>query len=186
VSLDDVYNTPLGNVAVDLEIANALISRSNIIKFHEDAHLSEHSVEVQIPFLQRVQPGAKIAPVLFGEQNLENAKILAEAIIPTFRTIPRKWVIIISTDLSHYHSHVEASTLDKVLVDDIRHIDPEALYNHILSGSAEACGFGGILSGLFLVREAGKKKAAILNYTDSGNISGDRRRVVGYLSAVLY
>ncbi|MGQ9617051.1 MAG: AmmeMemoRadiSam system protein B [Spirochaetota bacterium] len=186
LSLDDVYNTPIGNVAVDLEIAKALISQSSMFQFQVDAHLSEHSIEVQLPFLQRVQPGAKIVPVLFGEQNLENARLLTQALIKTFSAIHRRWVVIVSSDLSHYHSHVEASSLDHVLMEDIKRIDPESLYGHILSGSTEACGFGGILSGLLLVLEAGKKMVSILYYMDSGSVSGDRRRVVGYLSAVLY
>lgn len=186
VSLDDAYNTPIGNVPVDLEIARALISQSNRIQFHVDAHLSEHSIEVQLPFLQKVQPGAKIVPVLFGEQSLENSRLLEEALVKTFRAIPRRWVVIVSSDLSHYHSHVEASSLDHVLMEDIKRVNPESLYEHILSGSAEACGFGGILSGLVLVREIGKGMSAILHYMDSGSVSGDRRRVVGYLSAVLY
>lgn len=186
VSLDNAYNTPLGNTRVDLEFANALISHSSMVKFHVDAHLSEHSVEVQIPFIQRILPDARIVPVLFGEQHWENALLLKEILLKTVRELPRRWVVVASSDLSHYHSHVDASSLDHALIEDVKRIDPESLYADVRSGRAEACGFGGILTGLLLVREVGRKNAAVLHYMDSGEVSGDRRRVVGYLSAVLY
>ena len=95
-------------------------------------------------------------------------------------------VVIASTDLSHYHSHVEAQSLDKVLRKDVINMDPESLYENIQAGNSEACGFGGVLTGMMLGNETGKGKSAELLYMDSGEVSGDRNKVVGYLSAVMY
>jgi len=186
VNLDTAYETPLGKLEVNLEFAEKLIARSECITHHEDAHLSEHSIEVQLPFLQRCAPGIKIVPVLFGVQSLDNSRILSDALAAVTEEMPGSYITIVSTDLSHYHSHVDATALDGVLIDDLQSMDAEELSRHITEGKTEACGFGGILTGIFLSRTKAEGKCAILQYRDSGEVSGDRRNVVGYLSAALY
>ena len=95
-------------------------------------------------------------------------------------------VVVASSDLSHYHSHVDAEALDGVLIENVRTLDPDGLYVEIQDGRTEACGIGGILTCMYMAQEFGMGKSAILSYTDSGEISGDRRKVVGYLSAALF
>jgi len=186
VSLDDAYEIPLGIVEVELDLAKNLVSFDSSFKVREEAHLAEHSVEVQLPFVKAVLPRAKIVPVLMGEQSLETAVILKDALVQLLKAYNGKCVIIASSDLSHYHSRIEALELDQALIQSLKQMDAEALFADIKSGSSEACGFGGILAGILLSKELGKGKSAILAYRDSGEISGDRRRVVGYLSAVMY
>jgi hypothetical protein len=186
VNLDNAYKTPLGNVNVDLEFAEALVAYSGDIDHIEDAHLGEHSIEVQLPFLQTLVKGVKIVPVLFGDQSLESSALLKEALVSVMGSMNKKCAVIVSTDLSHYHPHVETSSLDKRLIQDIRDMAPESLCTHIKESKSEACGFGGILTGLMLAKEEGRGKAAILAYMDSGEVSGDRKKVVGYLSAAMY
>jgi len=186
LSKDDAYGTPLGEKAVDVDFAKKIIGSGDLFKHFENAHLGEHAVEVQVPFIQHVLPDAKIVPVLLGEQNMENAVSLKNAIVIAMKKTGRRTLVVASTDLSHYHSHVDAQTLDRTVIEAVRKLDPESLYKDIQDGRAEACGFGGILTVLHLARDQGKGKSAILRYTDSGESSGDRRRVVGYLSAVLY
>ncbi len=186
VNLDTAYETPLGRIKVNLEFAEKLISRSDSITHHEDAHLSEHSIEVQLPFLQRCVPGARIVSVLLGVQSFDNACCLSDALAAVMEEMPGRYITVVSTDLSHYHSHVDAAVMDGVLIDDLQSMDAQLLGRHIAEGRSEACGFGGILTGIFLSRIKGSGKCAILQYRDSGEVSGDRRKVVGYLSAVLY
>jgi len=186
VNLDNAYKTPLGNVNVDLEFARALVAYSGDIDHIEDAHLGEHSIEVQLPFLQTLMEGVKIVPVLFGQQSLESSVLLKEALVSVMGGTKKSCAVIVSTDLSHYHPHVEASSLDNRLIQDIRDMDPESLFTHIKESRSEACGFGGILTGLMLAKERGRGKTAILAYMDSGEVSGDRKKVVGYLSAAMY
>jgi len=186
VNLDNAYKTPLGNVEVDLDFSNELNSYNDNIFINEEAHLSEHAIEVQLPFIQTVMKEVKIVPVLIGEQNWENSELLKNAIISTMKKLPKNYVVIISSDLSHYHPHVEAITLDKLLLEDIKNMNAQSFYDNIQSGKSEACGFGGILTGIMLSSETGKKKSAILHYMNSGEVSGDRKKVVGYLSAALY
>ena len=186
VNLDNAYETPLGLVEVDLNMANRLVSLDGRLKTKEEAHLAEHSIEVQLPFLKEVLPDAKIVPVLMGEQTWETAVLLKDALVRALNADTKKYVIIVSSDLSHYHSRIEALELDQALIHSLKQMDAEALFASIQSGSAEACGFGGILTGIMLSKELGRGKSAVLAYRDSGEVSGDRRRVVGYLSAVMY
>ncbi len=186
VNLDTAYETPLGKLEVNLEFAEKLIAQNERVTHSEDVHLSEHSIEVQLPFLQKCAPGVRIVPVLFGVQSLDNAHILSGALAAVTEEMPGSYVTIVSTDLSHYHSHVDAQALDGVLIDDLRSMDADLLSRHITEGKSEACGFGGILTGILLSQAKGAGKCAILQYRDSGEVSGDRRNVVGYLSAALY
>ncbi len=186
INLDNAYQTPLGDVNVDLEFSGRLIQYDRVFQHHEDAHLGEHSIEVQLPYVQQIQPDAKIVPILFGEQSWDYSLLLKNALVSLLRDKRKSYIIVASTDLSHYHSHVDAQTMDNMIIEDIRKLDPDLFYSHIHDGQAEACGWGGILTGLLLVKEIGKGESAILRYMDSGDVSGDRRKVVGYLSAVLY
>jgi len=186
VNLDNAFKTPLGNVEVDLEFAEALVAFDAHISQNEESHLSEHAIEVQLPFIQRALPKAKIVPILIGDQRWESSVLLKEAVAATLKKLERRCILIASTDLSHYHPHMEALELDRVLMNRLRKMDAESLFSDIRAGGAEACGFGGIIAGILLARELGRGKSAVLSYRDSGEVSGDRRRVVGYLSAVMY
>jgi AmmeMemoRadiSam system protein B len=117
---------------------------------------------------------------------MKTAIHLKDALHSVIKKTGRRTLVVASTDLSHYHAHVDAQNLDGAVIDAVRTADPDALNAGIQEGSAEACGYGGILACLHLARELGQGKAAILRYTDSGEVSGDNRKVVGYLSAVLY
>ena len=186
VSRDDAYQSPLGDIEVDQDFAKKLLSQAHIFKHHEDADLGEHAIEVQVPFIQVLLPEAKIVPILIGEQNKQNALLLKDALLSVIEKTGRKTVVVASTDLSHYHSHVDAEALDNVLIEHVRSMDPDGLYVEIQDGRTEACGFGGILTCMYMAQEQGLGKSAVLAYTDSGEVSGDRRKVVGYLAAALY
>jgi len=186
ISKDDAYGTPLGEIEVDRDFVNLIVECGDRFKHFEDAHLGEHAVEVQLPFVQRVLLGVKIVPVLIAEQTMENALGLKDAIVRAAKKTGRRTLVVASTDLSHYHSHVDAQNLDHSVIEAVRGVDPDALLGRVQEGKAEACGVGPLLTVLLLSRDEGKAKSAVLMYTDSGEVSGDRRKVVGYLSAVLY
>jgi len=186
VDQDNAYKTPLGIVDVDIDFSERLLSSHEIIKFNEEAHLSEHSIEVQLPFIQRILPAARIVSILIGEQNWESSKILYEAALDVMDELNKKYVFVASSDLSHYHSHIEALSLDEKLMKDIKNMDLESFYNNIQSEKSEACGFSAILTGMMLSKRIGKDKSVIFHHTDSGEVSLDRKSVVGYLSAALF
>ena len=186
VTLDDAYSTPIGITHVDIEFSKSLLAGSDIIVQEESSQLSEHAVEVQLPYIQLLFPEAKIVPLLFGNQDLESATRLFRLLDETMNSMQKEYIVITSSDLSHYHPSADAIKLDGTAIEDIKKMDTDSFNSNIASGKSEACGSGAILTGMMLARERGLGKSAVLCHMNSGEVSGDRRRVVGYLSAALY
>ncbi len=178
------YKTPLGVAPVDLDLAKKLLSINPQIKWVSQADQQEHSLEIQIPFLQTVLKDFHIVPIIMGEQDLETCTLLARSLV---QVLPNRedTVIIASTDLSHFHHDQQARALDGEFIKHVRELAPEALAKAIASGSCEACGAGPTLAAMLAARELGANRSVILNYANSGEVTGDRRQVVGYLSAAL-
>ncbi len=179
------YLTPLGEVEIEKAIVEKLLTYADFT-FHTLAHNTEHSLEVQLPFLQMVNKKAKIVPILLGNQTFENSEKLAEILIKEFRDQMEDTVFIISSDLSHYYQGNVASAMDSQLIDLIAANDMESIAEKIFERKIEACGFGGIMVILQLARKLDYDRTAILNYTHSGQITGDDSQVVGYLSAAIH
>ena len=178
------YETPLGIVEINQNIVKKLFEESNLIKFYEYAHVQEHSLEVQLPFLQVVLNNKfKLIPALVGTHNI-NELIEIAKIVNDY--IGEKDLIVLSTDLSHYYNSNKAKILDSVAIEDIKNLDIEKFYNDIASGKTEACGFGPLIIGMAIAKLRGWNNCEILKYADSGDVSGDKSQVVGYVSAVIY
>jgi len=179
------YETPLGFVEVDKHIVEQLLNENGFV-FEQQAHQIEHSLEVQLPFLQYIKPNIKIIPILFGSRNLDDSKYLAEILLKIFKEDFSKTKIITSSDLSHYHSAEFAKKIDGKLIENLQNFQIEKMIEQIQKRNIEACGIGGILTILHLAQMLKFDKIDILNYTHSGVMSGDNAQVVGYLSSLLY
>ena len=178
------YKTPLGIVPVDIELANEIIARSPIISFVPAAHLQEHSVEIQLPFLQRVLGNFSFVPIVMGNQDGQTCKELAEAI---FQSMADKKILIIgSSDLSHFHAYEKAVKLDSIVLDHIKGMDAEGLLKDLERGACEACGGGVIAVTMIVAKKLGVHRVKLLKYANSGDVTGDKSGVVGYASAVFY
>ena len=178
------YATPLGRAKIDSEMASSLMLMSPKIRYVADAWNKEHSVENQIPFLQKTMKNFKIVPLIFGYQSLENCEVMASAII---RSIGKKRVLLIaSTDLSHYHTYEVSSTMDAVAIDAISKGDVNALAEKLSTGECEMCGYGPVITAMLAADQLGANSYEILKYGDSGDVTGDKSAVVGYLSAAIY
>ena len=184
VSMQDGYRTPLGIVPVDHGFVRKLLKGNNTIQWEPRAHAREHSLEIQIPFLQTVLSDFRIVPILMGEQNYETcrsvATILAHAIGSSEGTL-----ILASTDLSHFHSYQQAKALDAAFIKHVADFDAWGLAQSLASGKCEACGAGPTMTALLTARRQGANRSTILRYANSGDVTGDHSRVVGYLSAAL-
>lgn len=179
------WQTPLGNVPVDAELSSTLIQYHPKISFYESAFAREHSVEVQIPFLQIVLDNFKIVPVVMGKFSDENCRILSQALLEATRD--RKGVLIVaSTDMSHYHPYEEARKIDNSTIKELERLDPESLYYKLVSEECELCGAACVITTLLYAKGRGADDIEIMKYANSGDITGDKRRVVGYLSAAIY
>jgi AmmeMemoRadiSam system protein B len=177
------FETPFGVMPIDDECAGRLRDVSSVV--HEDAavHAREHSLEMQLPFLQRVAPDAKIVPLLMGHQTAETARALGDALAIALDGRPA--LLIASTDLSHYHDAATAARLDAVVIDHVARFDADGLQRALEHQPEHACGGGPLVAVMRAARTLGARDAVVLRYADSGDVSGDKAAVVGYLAAAL-
>ena len=182
VSTDD-FDTPLGAAAVDRACADALMRADPVVHADRAPHAREHSLEMQLPFLGRLVPGLPIVPLVMGYQTPDTAFGLGDALARALRG--RKALVIASTDLSHYHDAATAARLDAAVIECVEQFDAEALQDALNRNHEHACGGGPTVAVMRAARLAGARDAIVLNYADSGDVSGDKSAVVGYLAAAL-
>ena len=175
------YETPLGLVEVDDEWVKALSLQLEISLV---AHDNEHSLEIQLPFLQRLLPRMKLLPVMMGAQDWDTCQALAKGLVQVIGA--SKALLVASTDLSHFHPHRRAKALDQVFLNDVEAYDPEGLVRDLASGDTEACGGGPVVAVMLAAQRLGANRAQILKYATSGDITGDHSSVVGYAAGVLF
>ena len=179
----DAYKTPLGEVAVNKEMALKLTADEKFIFEGLNGHRTEHAVEVQLPFLQTVLKDFLIVPIVLGDQRKMFIDGLAQKLA---EVVDDETLIIASSDLSHFHKKTEADKLDSIVEKRIANFDFDGLQNDLETGECEACGGGGIVAMMKTADLINKRKSKVLSRTDSGDITGDDSEVVGYLSAVVY
>ncbi|MBI3330935.1 MAG: AmmeMemoRadiSam system protein B [Candidatus Omnitrophica bacterium] len=183
VDTQDAYETPLGVIPVDRD-AVAFLQGSPGIGHVEEAHeAGEHSLEVELPFLQVALPGFRLVPILIGNAELEDARRLADALAEL--AARGDYLFVFSTDLSHYHPYDEARALDEGTVNAILFETPQAAHRLFAAGELEACGRGPILTSLLLAARLGYPERQLVQYANSGDTAGDRSRVVGYAAIAM-
>ncbi len=180
----DAYRTPLGLVNIDKERAQLLADKSPNIKLSYLGHLNEHSLEVQLPFLQVLFENIKIVPIVMGQQNSRNINDLGDTIGNLFKN--DNILIIASTDLSHYNPYDTAKALDRKVTELVSNFDLENLKAEFLNNNIEMCGGGPVVSAMIASKIMGADSSRVLDYKNSGDATGDRSAVVGYMSAVFY
>lgn len=178
------YETPLGVVYVDVDLAQEMMRFDSIISAHPSAHAQEHSIEIQLPFLQVALGDFRFVPLMMGDQNRKTCMSLADAIFRAIRN--KKCLVVGSSDLSHFHSHHEAVGMDSVILRYLETIDDEGLLRDLAHNRVEACGGGPMAVAMMVAKKLGANKAKVMPYANSGDITGDRDSVVGYASAVFY
>jgi MEMO1 family protein len=180
------FETPLGVSEVNEPLAAALIAASPVIRPHPSAHVREHSLEMQLPFIQRVL-SARIVPLVIGFQTRETIVALASALSSVLRQ--HRALIAASTDLSHYFAAERAEVLDARVSRFVGEFDPEGFldefegYPETERGRFVACGGGAAIAAMIAARALGATAGRVLKYANSGDVSGDRSAVVGYLAA---
>lgn len=178
------YATPLGVVPVDGELAGAILGADPAVNADRRPHAAEHSVEIQLPFLQVALGSFAFVPIVMGTQDLRTCEVVADAVWKASKG--RNVLVVGSSDLSHFHSYEQAKRLDGVVVDRVRKRDYRGLARELEDGSCEACGGGPVVTAMLFAEKAGARGVQVLHYANSGDVTGDRRQVVGYLSAAFY
>ncbi len=176
------YETPLGVIPVNKSLAQAIKNVSEIINEIPAAHLQEHSLEIQLPFMQVALGDFSFVPLVMGDQSESTCRKLAAAIHEAAGD--KKILIVASSDLSHFHNYGAAKKLDEIILRHLRESNATALMETLAHGNAEACGGGPMAVAILTAQMFGANKAHLLKYANSGDVTGDKSSVVGYASAV--
>lgn len=184
---EGVFRTPLGDLEIDREFAKKLLYQDEEVVFEPAAFSQEHSIEVQLPFLQRSLKDFKIVPIVMGDCTFSTCRKLAELLKVAIAT--RKDVlVVVSTDMYHGYNFEEAEIIDKLTTSYLENMDSEGLYYGLREGKLQLCGGFGVVSGLILAKELGHNKLKVLNYTNSAIVTGKKNKgiwTVGYLSCAI-
>jgi MEMO1 family protein len=181
------WETPLGKVGINSELSHQIIGQDTArITDLPAAHAQEHSLEIQLPFLQEVlKPGFDIVPVMMSDHSLAACERLANSISKAVCGC-QGLLFLASSDLSHYHSQAEAKKLDQRVAKGIEDYDYEKLAGELAFEKAEACGGGPIVTVMIASKLQGADRAVVYDYRTSGDVTGEKEQVVGYLAAGLY
>ena len=176
---EGVWRTPLGDVEIDGEMANQIVYESRTVDIDDSAHSYEHSIEVQLPFLQYLYgSGFKIVPICFLMQDLSSAREVGQAVAKVL--LDKKAVIIASSDMTHYEPQESAERKDKKALEAIEAMDEAHFQSIIETNNITACGHGPIAALITAAKILGGREAKLLCYKTSGDVTGDYSSVVGY------
>ncbi len=177
---------PTGSFDVDEVLAHRIYSNAaDIITKDTKAHLFEHSLEVQLPFIAFFKKSVRIVPIVIMQASVEECRAVGEAISDATGKTGRDVMIVASSDMSHYVSDSEARILDKLAIDRIVDLDPEGLYNTVVSKRITMCGYMPVAIMLYAALGLGATHAELVGYATSGEVSGDYDYVVGYAGIVV-
>jgi AmmeMemoRadiSam system protein B/AmmeMemoRadiSam system protein A len=185
---DGVWRTPLGDVPVDIQFVQGLLAASSVFFADRSYHRDEHSLEVQVPFTQRVLPGVPIVPISIGRPTLENARNIADGLVALLAEQP-KTLVVVSTDLSHYPRYADAYRVDRSSISAILSLDAlaleawdeEAMSSRTPNLHTTMCGKGPVMVAMLLARAIGAEQVRLIKYANSGDApEGEQNRVVGY------
>jgi hypothetical protein len=187
-----LWKTPLGEVAIDEGVADKILSECGILAQDVTAHQQEHSIEVQLPFLQyRYGGDFKFVPITIlnefaDDVLLENCKSLGKAIANVIKKQKERWIVLASSDFSHYVPQKTAKEIDLSLIKEIKKLDEKRFFGKIAEKGASVCGFGAIATAIIAAKELGAKNCELLKYATSGDVTGETDSVVGYSSIIIY
>lgn len=182
---EGAWQTPLGDVPVDGELAGALKARFPALQEDSSAHRGEHAAEVELPFLLLRQPELRFVPIAVGTGQFETLEQLGAAIADVIAARTDPVLIVASSDMNHYESDAVTRVKDHRAIERILTLDPRGLFDVVTQQDISMCGFGPAVAMLTAARQLGAKSAELVKYATSGDISGDRNMVVGYAGVVV-
>jgi len=177
------FKTPLGTVKINEKVAGALLNEEADVRFYPEAYDKEHSLEVQLPFLQTVLTDFTIVPILIGSPTM---KTFEHLMLKLPEILDDKTLLIASTDLSHFHDYSTAKEMDSKVIGAIEKLSAMEIERLMRTGTGELCGGYPVLITLEVAKRAGANMGVLFNYANSGDVTGDKERVVGYASMGLY
>lgn len=174
------WRTPLGTVSIDGEINRLLVAECPLLEEDAAAHAHEHSIEVQIPFLQVLAGELSFAAICVGTADFASLEALGHALARVVKSVPEPVLVVASSDMTHYESAEAASRKDRYAIEKMEQLDPQGLYRTIFDKDVSMCGFAPAVAMLIGCRDLGATGGHLVRYANSGDVSGDYDRVVGY------
>ncbi len=178
------FETPFGKLLVDDRATAEVVASCPVVKDLRSAHEREHSLEMQLPFLKLLAPDTAILPLVMGQQTRATVFALADALATVAQE--RRTLLVASSDLSHYQHAAVAARLDQQVIDRVEEMDDDGLMGLLEKRPDHACGGGPMVSVLRAAKAVGARSCEVLRYADSGDVSGDKSAVVGYLAAAVW
>ncbi len=185
IMTEGIWQMPMGDVPISSSLARLILAKTDHLTDGYQAHLYEHSLEVQVPFLQYLQPELKIVPICLGPIELSACLDIGRALAEAVQDFDYPVLIVASTDMSHYVSAEVAQKLDGLAIKEVLRLNPEGLYNVVKQYGITMCGYIPTTITLEACRLLGAKEAELVKYATSGDINGDYSRVVGYAGFVI-
>ncbi|MDD5246157.1 MAG: AmmeMemoRadiSam system protein B [Candidatus Omnitrophica bacterium] len=181
------WQTPLGNLEIDREIARGLLKECAFLKEDETAHLNEHSLEVELPFLQYFNKDLKIVPIAFMSDDLEILKKIGRDIAHSIeeRSAQGSILIVASSDMTHYEPQEQAAKKDARAIEAILELDEDRLFERIAELRISMCGYAPVIAMISAAKKLGATKAELIKYQTSGDTTGDHASVVGYAGIII-
>ncbi|MFC2008088.1 MEMO1 family protein [Chloroflexota bacterium] len=185
IMTDGVWQTPLGEVEIDSELAKQILALSSHLQQDDAAHAFEHSIEVQLPFLQYFAKVFKIVPIILAPASGAIYKEIGTEIARAIKDLNRQAVIIASSDMTHYEPHESAQTKDKQAIESIIDLNEDELLRRVDELNISMCGYAPTVSLITAAKELGATEAELVRYQTSGEVSGDYQAVVGYAGIII-
>lgn len=182
---EGAWRTPLGDAAIDGRLADALMAKTSLLAEDWRAHAREHSLEVQLPFLQRLLPGFTFVPICLGAHRYDYAEEIGRAIADVVKEEREPIGILASSDLNHYEDQDETMRKDQLAIDPVLARDPRELWRVVEEYDVSMCGFIPTTTMLVAVNALGAANARLIRHATSGDVNGDYSHVVGYASIVI-
>jgi AmmeMemoRadiSam system protein B len=185
INREGSWSTPLGTVAIDTPLADALMQQSKLLAEDARAHSREHSLEVQLPFLQQLLGDFTFVPICLGANRYDYCQEIGHAIAAVVSAAGEPVGILASSDLNHYEDQKTTMRKDQLAIDEVLHLDPAALWRVIDEADISMCGFIPTTTMLIAAKQLGAKHARLIKHATSGDINGDYSHVVGYAAMVI-
>ncbi|HXZ31069.1 MAG TPA: AmmeMemoRadiSam system protein B [Terriglobales bacterium] len=182
---EGAWQTPLGSVQIDSDLARALKQQFPLINEDSEAHRGEHAIEVQLPFLLKRSPQLTFVPIALGTGNFGTLEKLGEALAEVLKAQAEPVLMVASSDMNHYESDRVTRVKDHKAIERILEMDPRGLYEVVTQEEVSMCGFGPAIAMLTATKQLGAVSASLVKYATSGDVSGDRELVVGYAGVIV-
>ncbi len=186
VMTSGTWETPLGEEVIDTELARAILDRSRVLEEDDRAHRKEHSIEVQLPFLQLLFPEVPFVPICLFSHEYGVCHDVGEAMGGAIQASGKRVLLIASTDMSHYVSQEMAERKDRIAIEAIVNLDPERLHITVLRERISMCGFHPTTAMLIAAKALGGTRAELIRYATSGDVTKDYKSVVGYAGLIIH